>query len=96
MIILVGFSVYLVFPLVIPLIFPLVFIVFITGSTPFLTMDRVSLFVFRGSSTCVIVLVGLSDSLVFPLVISLVFFAGSAPFVKDRPYRVPPYIILVS
>ena len=33
--------------------------------------------------------------LVFPLVISLavfVFFAGSAPFVKDRPSRVPPYI----
>ena len=25
-----------------------------------------------------------------------VFFTGSAPFVKDRPYRVPPYIILVS
>ena len=33
--------------------------------------------------------------LVFPLVIPLVFFvffAGSAPFVKDRPSRVPPYI----
>ena len=25
-----------------------------------------------------------------------VFFAGLAPFMKDRPYRVPPYIILVS
>ena len=43
----------------------------------------------------------LSDSLVFPLVISLVFplvflvfFAGSAPFVKDRAIRVLPYIIL--
>ena len=41
----------------------------------------------------------MSVSLVFPLVIPLVFplvffmfFAGSAPFVKDRPYRVPPYI----
>lgn len=36
--------------------------------------------------------------LVFPLVFSLVFFvffAGFAPFVKDRPIRVLPYIILV-
>ena len=40
-------------------------------------------------------------SLVFPLVIPVVFplvffvfIAGSAPFVKDRLYRVPPYIIL--
>ena len=39
----------------------------------------------------------------FPLVFSLVsllvffmFFAGSAPFVKDRATRVLPYIILVS
>ena len=51
---------------------------------PLLTLDGVSLFVFRGSSICVIVLVGLNDSLVFPLVFSLVFFVGSAPFMKDR------------
>ena len=60
----------------------------------------VYLFVFRGSSTCVIVLVGLSDSLVFPLVFLLViplvffvFFAGSTPFVKDRLLGFLPYII---
>ena len=70
---------------------------------PLLTLDRVSLFVFRGSSTCVIVLVGFSVSLMFPLVnplvfplVFFVFLEGSAPFVKDRSYRVPPYIILVS
>ena len=33
--------------------------------------------------------------LIFPLVF-LVFFAGSAPFVKDRAIRILPYIILVS
>ena len=50
-----------------------------------------------------IILVGFSVSLVFPLMIPLVFplvffvfFAGSAPFVKDRPIRVLPYIIFVS
>ena len=53
------------------------------------------LFVFRGSSTCVIVHVGLSDSLMFSLVF-FVFIVGSAPFVKDRAIRVLPYIILVS
>ena len=37
-----------------------------------------------------------SVSLFLPLVFSLVFFAGSTPFVKDRPIRVLPYIILVS
>ena len=57
------------------------------------------LFVFRGSSTCVIILVGFSVSLVFPLVIPLVyllvffvFIAGSAPFVTYRASMVPPYI----
>ena len=55
------------------------------------------LFVFQGSSTCVIILVGFSVSLVFPLVIPLVFplvffvfIAGSAPFVKDRPIVFQP------
>ena len=54
----------------------------------------------RRSSVCVIILVGLSVLLCppcdFPLVSLLVFFvfiAGSAPFVKDRPIRVPPYMI---
>ena len=44
-------------------------------------------------------LVGLSDSLVFLLMFLLVFplvffvfFAGSAPFVKDQATRVLPYI----
>ena len=53
----------------------------------------------HGSSACVIILVGLSVLLCppcdFPLVSLLVFFvfiAGSAPFVKDRPIRVLPYI----
>ena len=63
---------------------------------PLLTLDLVFLFVFRESSTCVIILVGLSVLLCpprdFPLVFLLVFFAffaGSAPFVKDWPIRVP-------
>ena len=63
----------------------------------------VYLFVFRESSTCVIILVRFSVSLVFPLMIPLVFplvffvfIAGSSPFVKDQPIRVLPYIILVS
>ena len=50
-----------------------------------------------------IILFGFSVSLVFPLMFPLVFplvffvfLAGSAPFMKDRPSRVPPYIILVS
>ena len=70
---------------------------------PLLIVDLVSLFVFRRSSTCVIILVGFSVSLVFPLAIPLVFplvffvfIAGSTPFLKDRPIRVLPYIILVS
>ena len=54
-------------------------------------MDLVSPLVFRGSSACVVYLVGLSDSLVFTLVF-FVFIAESAPFMKDRPPRVPPYI----
>ena len=66
---------------------------------PLLTLDLVSPLVFRGSLN----LVGFSVSLMFPLVIPLVFphvffvfFAGSAPFMKDRPLGFPPYIILVS
>ena len=48
---------------------------------------------------CDLFLFGLSDSLVFPLIFSPVFFmfiVGIRSFVKDRPSRVSPYIILVS
>ena len=53
---------------------------------------------YRGSIICVTVLVGWSDPL-FPscfLLMFVVFITRFAPFVKDRPSRVPPYIILVS
>jgi hypothetical protein len=59
------------------------------------------LFVFRGSSTCVIVSCLFVCFLSFPLMISLaftllffVFFVGSLHFVKDRAPRVLPYIIV--
>ena len=51
---------------------------------PLLTLDLVSLFVFRGSSTCVIVLVSLSDSLV------------SSPRVSPRVLRVLSWNTLLS
>ena len=53
----------------------------------------------HGSSICVTISCWFSDSLVFPLVISLVsplvflvFFVGSAIFMKDRPLGFLPYI----
>ena len=57
----------------------------------------------RGSSACVIILVGLSVLLCSPrdfppvsLLMFFVFIMGSAPFMKDRPIGFLPYIILVS
>ena len=68
----------------------------VTVYHPLLTLDLVPLFVFQRSSTGVIILVGLSVLLCFPsfsLLRSSCSSLGSAPFVKDQPSRVPPYII---
>ena len=67
---------------------------------PLLTLDLVSYLCVHRSSACVIYSCWLSDfsrvPLVFPLVSLLMFFAffaGSTPFMKDRPLGFLPYII---